>query len=288
MDWFRFYSEALDDPKVQRLAGELFKGWVNLLCLANRGKPRGMLPELGDIAFALRLSEAQARKLVDELVRHGLLDNHDGLLVPHGWAVRQQHSDTAESAAERKRRQRDRERKSRGCHSDGHGDGHGDVTVQKQIQKQRREETTAAADAREEPGSDVPTADPDQVPTLSPALQTITTANAALRANPLIDQERLRPIKAGHGASVQAVHDWLADGIPLGTVLDVVDDRCRSYAPSDGNPQIHSLVYLDRAVREEHDRRTGAAPSVPRGGGRLPRRSPAVHEYVGSISAGEF
>ena len=33
MNWFRFYHGALHDPKVQSLRPELFKFWVNLLCL---------------------------------------------------------------------------------------------------------------------------------------------------------------------------------------------------------------------------------------------------------------
>jgi len=31
--WFRMYAEVLDDPKVQRLSGDEFKAWVNILCL---------------------------------------------------------------------------------------------------------------------------------------------------------------------------------------------------------------------------------------------------------------
>ena len=49
--WFRFYAEALNDPKVQRLDGETFKGWVNLLCLAKAHD--GTLPDIPDIAFGL-------------------------------------------------------------------------------------------------------------------------------------------------------------------------------------------------------------------------------------------
>jgi len=34
--WFRFYNDALDNPKVQLLPSDLFKTWVNLLCIASR------------------------------------------------------------------------------------------------------------------------------------------------------------------------------------------------------------------------------------------------------------
>ena len=51
--WFRFYTESLEDPKVQKLDGETYKVWVNLLCLA--AKNDGKLPSVQDIAFALRM-----------------------------------------------------------------------------------------------------------------------------------------------------------------------------------------------------------------------------------------
>lgn len=82
MIWFRFYSEALDNPKVQLLPGDLFKAWVNLLCLANRAEPRGTLPPVAEVAFALRASEDQTAEWLAELERRGLLETGDGLTRP--------------------------------------------------------------------------------------------------------------------------------------------------------------------------------------------------------------
>lgn len=93
MNWFRFYHEALDDPKVQRLPPDLFKFWVNLLCLANRGRPRGALPPVADVAFALRVSEAEAASMLAELARRELLDRAGDGYAPHGWRKRQHESD---------------------------------------------------------------------------------------------------------------------------------------------------------------------------------------------------
>jgi hypothetical protein len=45
--WLRLYTSILNDPKVQRLKAEHFKGWINLLCLAK--EQDGILPELPDI-----------------------------------------------------------------------------------------------------------------------------------------------------------------------------------------------------------------------------------------------
>jgi hypothetical protein len=103
MRWFRFYSEALDDPKVQRLPGDLFKAWVNLLCLANDGTPRGTLPSIEDIGFRLRLSPAKTRAIIDKLVDHGLLDEVDGNVTPHNWNDRQAKSDNVAERVQKHR-----------------------------------------------------------------------------------------------------------------------------------------------------------------------------------------
>lgn len=107
--WFRFYDDAVDDPKVQRLPPHTFKAWVNLLCLA--GKGGGILPSIADISFHLRMSETDARAVVDELIMCGLIDiTPEQKLTPHNWTGRQYVSDTSK---ERVRRYRER-RKEQG------------------------------------------------------------------------------------------------------------------------------------------------------------------------------
>jgi hypothetical protein len=106
--WFRMYSDVLDDPKVQKLPPELFKAWVNLLCLAGRNDR--VLPCVDDIAFALRMSQDVTRDMVRDLSQRGLLDDGEDLM-PHNWNERQFKSDKDETAAERKRAQRMREKK---------------------------------------------------------------------------------------------------------------------------------------------------------------------------------
>lgn len=92
--WFRYYDEALNDPKVQRLSGDLFKAWVNLLCLAS--KSGGELASLHDVAFALRLPEPKAAVVVTQLAVKGLLDKVDGrYFAPHKWTERQFKSDVS-------------------------------------------------------------------------------------------------------------------------------------------------------------------------------------------------
>lgn len=109
MQWFRFYTEALNDPKVQRLSPRNFKYWVNLLCLAAENEPRGHLPSDEDTAYALRLTEESWQTVAESLMRAGLIDAApDGLKI-HAWDRRQYASDSKDTgAAERMRRLRAR------------------------------------------------------------------------------------------------------------------------------------------------------------------------------------
>jgi hypothetical protein len=143
-------------------------------------------------------------------------------------------------------------------------------------------------DQEHDDASRVPTSAAAEVPPSDVVLEIITTANAAQRLNPAIDQARYRPIPAGHGKSVQQIADWLNDGIALDTIVEVVQERCGVYQPSDRSRQINSLTYLDGAVREEHSRRTIDTSGHTPTRGRLPRRSPDPGEYVPTTQAVEF
>jgi len=92
MQWFRFYSEALHDPKIVSLSDRQYRAWVNILSVASLHE--GVLPCARDIACHLRMTEVDVRTLVDELVFHGLIDiQSDKTLIPHGWKNRQYQSD---------------------------------------------------------------------------------------------------------------------------------------------------------------------------------------------------
>jgi hypothetical protein len=125
--WFRFYVEAVNDPKVQRLEPTLFRTWVNLLCLARLSD--GILPSVDEIAFTLRLSSQDAQAHIDQLICAGLVDIlPDRRLTPHNWELRQYDSDSSASRT-RKYRARLKEETSH--------DRHGDVTVTVQTQTQK-------------------------------------------------------------------------------------------------------------------------------------------------------
>ena len=121
MRWLRLYSSVLHDPKVQRLPPALFKHWINLLCLANESDPRGLLPCVEDIAYALRIKPCEARTVMTQLTRAGLVDEtEEGRAFPHNWTERQRDSDDVAARVARHRR---RKSGNEGASFDGDG-GH--------------------------------------------------------------------------------------------------------------------------------------------------------------------
>ena len=71
--WLRLYTEVVNDPKVQKLDGESFKVWVNLLCIAKETDRSGSLPPLSDLVFLLRMEEKKLRKKLAVLKNSGLI-----------------------------------------------------------------------------------------------------------------------------------------------------------------------------------------------------------------------
>jgi Replication initiation and membrane attachment len=129
MKWFRFYNEVYSDPKVQELRPELFRFWVNLLCVVSENEPRGIVPDESKLKRLLGLDRPVIRRYLDALVKAELIDRgrlvdpstfvarsdddrlsssrrcDDDQLSPHRWFERQPESD---NAAKRKRDSRER------------------------------------------------------------------------------------------------------------------------------------------------------------------------------------
>ena len=142
--WFRFYAEALNHAKVQRLSPDLFKAWVNILCMACNGDGN-VTGNISDVAFALRVTEETAGQYVDDLVHAGLIDDLDDYIKPHNWDERQFKSDSskervaafrARKSLEKTQKQENSEALNRGIKLNGDGikpcnvTGNGSVTPQ--------------------------------------------------------------------------------------------------------------------------------------------------------------
>lgn len=138
--WFRFYDEAINDPKVLRLSDELYRAWTILLCLTSKND--GQLPPADDIALALRMKTSKVCEWLTKLHAGGLLDKTETGFQPHNWNGRQYKSDTSNDRVKRYR-----ERKCNVTDA---------VTVtapeQKQISEQNRADTDARDDLKKRTG----------------------------------------------------------------------------------------------------------------------------------------
>jgi hypothetical protein len=155
MRWFRFYDDALHDPKVQKLPPVLFKAWINVLCIASRNE--GKLPGLDDICFELRVDEDRAAEWLKALSDAGLLDCIEGVWRPHNWDGRQFKSD---GSTERVRRFRQKEQNVTGATARNvsetlHETGPEQIQRQKQIVPDATH-PPSPADADEASASDFP------------------------------------------------------------------------------------------------------------------------------------
>jgi hypothetical protein len=102
--WFRVYDNLVEDPKVQRLPDSVFRGLVNLWCLASQGD--GLLPSVGDISFKLRIKPAQAQKLLADLRNAGLIVDDETGTHPHNWNGRQFKSDVSNERVKQHRKRK--------------------------------------------------------------------------------------------------------------------------------------------------------------------------------------
>ena len=111
MPWFRFWNNTIDNPKVQRLTGDEFKLWVNLLCIASKMRSKSgspALPPNADIAFSLRLSPSMTEDFISRLIEADLLVvDMQGNVMPKDWEQWQAASDHDKSK-DRMRRMRNR------------------------------------------------------------------------------------------------------------------------------------------------------------------------------------
>ena len=101
--WFRFYSEALSNHKLQSLPAYLFKTYFNLLCVASENDPRGVLPSIDVISFRLRLSRDETLKHLSELRQRRFIEGDRWHPQIHDWHDWQYDSDTYDTPGRRDR-----------------------------------------------------------------------------------------------------------------------------------------------------------------------------------------
>lgn len=210
-NWFRFYDDVVNDPKLIRIPDELFRAWVNLLCIA--AKNDGVLPELADVALILRVKEARAAEVITKLVRAKLLDDENGIFVPHNWQGRQFKSD---DSGERVKRHRAKKRS---------------VTVTAECNVTHEPLRNAPEEKRIEVKEKRADARTDLQKRVGDFRQAIVQAYAEANSPTLPETSRAEM--------------WIAQGYQEDICLAVVAERVRRKPNA-------SLAYFDEAIAEAH------------------------------------
>jgi hypothetical protein len=102
--WFRFYADAMRNPKVARLSDKQFRLWVQLLSVA--AESDGKIPCIDDLKHVLNRRLDHLLTGVKELLSVGLIDSLGDGYEPHNWSKFQYKSDTSNDRVAKHRAKR--------------------------------------------------------------------------------------------------------------------------------------------------------------------------------------
>ena len=91
--WFRFYSDAMRNPKVASLNDWQFRLWVELLGVASEND--GTIPPATQLNRMLKRRLDHLLRGCDDLITAGLIDPLGASYTPHNWNKFQYKSDTS-------------------------------------------------------------------------------------------------------------------------------------------------------------------------------------------------
>lgn len=91
--WFRFYADAMRNPKVAALSDHDFRLWVELLALASENG--GHIPPLESLKHVLKRRLDHLSRGLNGLIRALLIDALSDGYEPHNWSKFQYKSDTS-------------------------------------------------------------------------------------------------------------------------------------------------------------------------------------------------
>jgi len=100
--WFRFYADAMRNPKVARLSDKDYRIWTELLAMAAEND--GRIPPLEDLKHLLKRRLDHLSSSVDRLITGRLIVPLGDGYAPHGWEERQYKSDTSTERVRKHRR----------------------------------------------------------------------------------------------------------------------------------------------------------------------------------------
>jgi len=88
--WIKLYHETLHDRKIATLDDHLWRRFVEVLLLAGENNEDGYLPQLEDMAWALRDNTEILETDLNELIRIGIIEYRDGRYYVRNFSKRQE------------------------------------------------------------------------------------------------------------------------------------------------------------------------------------------------------
>jgi DNA-binding transcriptional regulator YhcF (GntR family) len=76
--WVKLYHEILDDPKMGTLSDHLYRRVIELFLLAGENNEDGSLPKVVDMAWRLRVSDADLTNDLESLEQKGIVCQQNG------------------------------------------------------------------------------------------------------------------------------------------------------------------------------------------------------------------
>ncbi len=102
--WFRFYAEAMRNPKVAALSDREFRLWVQLLSVSSEND--GRLPPAAELKHVLNTRLDHLLTGLKRLISASLIDPLEDGYTPHHWEKFQYKSDTSTERVHKHRAQR--------------------------------------------------------------------------------------------------------------------------------------------------------------------------------------
>lgn len=97
--WFRFYSDAIRNPKVAALSDADYRMWTELLATAADND--GLIPSLEALKSLLRRRSDHLKAALERLIKAGLIDPFEDGYEPHNWRKFQYKSDSSTDRVKR-------------------------------------------------------------------------------------------------------------------------------------------------------------------------------------------
>lgn len=102
--WFRFYSDAMRNPKVAKLSDREFRLWVQVLSVASENE--GRIPPTEELKHVLNARLDHLLTGLKRLISGGLIDRLEDGYEPHNWKKFQYRSDTSTERVRKHRSER--------------------------------------------------------------------------------------------------------------------------------------------------------------------------------------